>query len=71
MDGMTRVLLHTQALPDPQLTQACHEASRAGARLVQGGTWAGDKAAFDQLRTMREVLPASTLLKWATPVRSL
>lgn len=69
--GTTRVLLHTDDLPGRQLTRVCQEASRAGARLIEGGTWAGDQTAFDQLRAMREALPVGTLLKWASPVRSL
>lgn len=69
--GTTRALLCTDGLQEERLTDACREASAAGAQLVQGGTWGSDRTGFDQIRTMRDALPAGTLLKWATPVRSV
>ena len=66
-----RVLLNTTDASRGQM-QACTElVGTAGAALVQGGSFRGDRATFSQIEAMRNALSDEVLLKWTQPVRSV
>ncbi|WP_344257551.1 hypothetical protein [Terrabacter carboxydivorans] len=51
-----RVHLETGELSDEQITTACEDLTRAGAWMVQGGLWEGERTGFRQVVLMREAL---------------
>lgn len=69
--GRVRVHIECEQLSDRQLAAACHLAVEAGAHLVQGGSYLGDKADFSQIELMRQAIERPVVLKWTWPVRSL
>lgn len=69
--GNVRVLLNTTGITNQQVSGYTAIAGEAGASLVQGGSFRGDRATFTQIETMREALPVGVLLKWTEPVRSV
>ena len=71
-DALVRVMLMATALSRDDLVAACRLSADAGAGMVQGGVFfADDRATLTQVGIMRQALPASVLLKWTEPVRSL
>ena len=70
-DVRVRVVLDTEDLSTPEISNACRRATDAGVWMVQGGSWRGQRTGFTQVRTMRHALGPDVLLKWTQPVRSL
>ena len=66
-----RVLLNTIGMGSDEVWRACEAMATAGASLVQGGSFRGDRTPFSQIEAMRAALPAEVLLKWTQPVRSV
>jgi deoxyribose-phosphate aldolase len=66
-----RVLLNTSGMSNDEVARASQAMADAGARLVQGGSFRGDRTPFHQVEAMRAALPAHVLLKWTQPVRSV
>lgn len=66
-----RVLLNTTGTTHAQVSQFTAVAGAAGASLVQGGSFHGDRATFTQIEVMRDALQGGVLLKWTQPVRSV
>jgi deoxyribose-phosphate aldolase len=66
-----RVLLNTEGLTDSEISSACRRAADAGAHLLQGGSFRGDRTPLGHIETMRAALPSEVRLKWTHPVRSL
>lgn len=69
--GKLRVLLNTTDMTHEHVGSCAAVVGAAGAWLVQGGSFHGDRATFRQVETMRESLPGDVLLKWTQPVRSV
>jgi deoxyribose-phosphate aldolase len=69
----TRVRAHIDvtSMTAEQAAHAAQAAHRAGASMVQVGTWRHDFASFPAVQATRRVLGPSVALKWTTPVRSL
>lgn len=66
-----RVHLDPTGLNDPAIGAACRLFTACGVRVVQGGTWLGQRAGFRHVTLMREALGPGPLLKWTNPVSSL
>lgn len=69
--GKVRVLLNTTDASKKQMRACTALVGGAGAVLVQGGSFRGDRATFSQIEAMRHALPAEVLLKWTQPLRSV
>lgn len=69
--GKLRVLLNTTDMTHEEVGSCTAAVGAAGAWLVQGGSFHGDRATFRQVETMRESLPGDVLLKWTQAVRSV
>lgn len=69
--GSARVLLKTEDMSNADVEHACRILRDTGTRLVQAGTWRGDRTRLGQLNRMREALGPDVLLKWTQPVRRL
>ena len=69
--GKVRALIDTTDASKDQLTACTALLGAAGAVLVQGGSFRGDRATFSQIEAMRHTLPAAVLLKWTQPLRSV
>lgn len=69
--GHARVMLDTSGMDDAQVQEACRTSREAGAWLVQGGTWRGDRSGLSHVVLMREALGPDVLLKWTQPMRTL
>ncbi|KRF25022.1 hypothetical protein [Phycicoccus sp. Soil803] len=69
--GRVRVLVNTKGMASSELASTCRELAQAGAWLVQGGTFLGDRVSFGEVGVMREALGPRVLLKWTHPVRSV
>lgn len=66
-----RALLNTTDASKEQIQACTRLVGTAGAELVQGGSFRGDRATFSHLEAMRHALPDEVLLKWTQPVRSV
>lgn len=69
--GRVRVLLNSTGMLDEEVSSACRAVAGAGAALVQGGSFRGDRTSISRIETMRAALPREVLLKWTHPVRSI
>lgn len=69
--GHARILLDTSGMDDAQVQEACRTSRDAGAWLVRGGTWRGDRSGLGHVVLMREALGPEVLLKWTHPMRTL
>lgn len=69
--GRVRVLLDTTAMTDTEISSCCTRVALAGAWLVQGGTFRGDRTGFSRIELMRAALPPPVLLKWTHPLSTV
>lgn len=69
--GKVRVLLNTTGMSLPDLRVTCEQLAGAGAWLVQGGTFLGERVGLPEIVEMREALGPKVLLKWTNPLRSV
>lgn len=69
--GRVRVLLNTTDMTDDQVSAFCQAMVHAGAALIQGGSYHGDRTGFSHIEIMRAAIAPPTLLKWTHPVRSI
>ena len=69
--GQVRVLIDMTDASKDQMTACTALVGAAGAVLVQGGSFRGDRATFSQIEAMRHTLSATVLLKWTQPIRSV
>ncbi len=69
--GRVRALVNCDGMRPEELYSACRMLDDAGVRLVQGGSWRGDRTGLSQIEVMRQALPRAVQLKWTNPVRSV
>ncbi|MGZ4553618.1 MAG: hypothetical protein ACXVXQ_09040 [Mycobacteriaceae bacterium] len=66
-----RLLLDTTSMTEAKISSCCARVAAAGAHLVQGGTFRGDRTGFSHIELMRAALPPAVLLKWTHPISTL
>lgn len=66
-----RVVLDTANLSVEEMRTTCRHSAQAGAWMVQGGSWRGQRTGLSQMSLLRAALEPSVLLKWTEPVKSV
>lgn len=68
--GRIRVHLDTTGLANEQIAEVAARADRAGAWMVQTGTWQGERSGFQTTQIVRRALSDPVLVKWGYPLQT-
>jgi deoxyribose-phosphate aldolase len=68
--GRIRVHLDTTDLRTTQLAEAAARFERAGAWMIQVGTWQGEGPGFTQTQVVRRAVSTHVLVKWDYPIQT-